>query len=118
MLPVHLYLRLSGFYLVYFASLGVLLPYWGPYLAWLGFGPARIGELMAIPQATKLVAPALWGWLADRTGRRMRVIRWACLAAALAFAGVYPANDSYLGLALVTVLFSFSGTRRFLSLRR
>ena len=106
-LPVHLYLRLSGFYLVYFASLGVLLPYWGPYLAWLGFGPARIGELMAIPQATKLVAPALWGWLADRTGRRMRVIRWACLAAALAFAGVYPANDSYLGLALVTVLFSF-----------
>ncbi|MBL8260008.1 MAG: MFS transporter [Candidatus Competibacteraceae bacterium] len=107
MLPFPLYLRLSGFYLVYFASLGVLLPYWGPYLAALGFGPARIGELIAIPQATKLIAPTLWGWLADRTGRRMRVVRWACLASALSFAGVFAAGDSYLGLALVTVLFSF-----------
>ncbi len=107
MLPLPLYLRLSGFYFVYFASLGVLLPYWGPYLLALGFGPARIGELMAIPQATKLIAPTLWGWLADRTGRRMRVIRWACLASALSFAGVYAAGDSYLGLVLVTLLFSF-----------
>jgi len=106
-LPLPLYLRLSGFYLLYFASLGVLLPYWGPYLAALGFSPARIGELMAIPQATKLVAPSLWGWLADHTGRRMRVIRWACLVAALSFAGVYPAGDSYLGLALAMLLFSF-----------
>ena len=107
MLSLRLYLCLSGFYLVYFASLGVLLPYWGPYLLALGFSPARIGELMAIPQATKLVAPTLWGWLADRTGRRVRVIRWACFVAALTFAGVYPAGDSYLGLALVTLLFSF-----------
>mgnify|MGYP000868668792 FL=1 len=106
-LSLRLYLCLSGFYLVYFASLGVLLPYWGPYLLALGFSPARIGELLAIPQATKLVAPTLWGWLADRTGRRVRVIRWACLVAALTFAGVYPAGDSYLGLALVTLLFSF-----------
>lgn len=107
MLPFQLYLRLSSFYLVYFASLGVMLPYWGPYLAALGFGPARIGELIAIPQATKLIAPTLWGWLADRAGRRMRVIRWACLASALSFAGVFAAGDSYLGLALVTLLFSF-----------
>jgi len=106
-LSLRLYLCLSGFYLVYFASLGVLLPYWGPYLLALGFGPARIGELMAIPQATKLVAPTLWGWLADRTGRRVGVIRWACFVAALTFAGVYPAGNSYLGLALVTLLFSF-----------
>lgn len=102
-----LYLRLSGFYLFYFGALGVFLPYWGPYLAALGFGPARIGELMAIPQATKLVAPTLWGWLADRWGRRMEVIRWGCLAAALWFAGVYPAGDRYWALALTMLLFSF-----------
>lgn len=107
MLTLSLYLRLSGFYLFYFATLGVLLPYWGLYLRALGFDPARIGELMAIPQATKLVAPTLWGWLGDRTGRRMRVIRWACLAAALTFTGVYAAGGSYVGLALVTLLFSF-----------
>ena len=102
-----LYLRLSGFYLFYFAALGVFLPYWGPYLAALGFSPARIGELMAIPQATKLVAPTLWGWLADRWGQRMGVIRWACLASALSFAGVYWAGADYWALALVMLLFSF-----------
>jgi PPP family 3-phenylpropionic acid transporter len=106
-LTLRLYLRLSGFYLFYFATLGVLLPYWGLYLLALGFEPARIGELMAIPQATKLVAPNLWGWLADRTGWRMRMVRWACLATALSFAGVYAAGNSYLGLALVGLLFSF-----------
>lgn len=107
MLTPRLYFRLSGFYLFYFATLGVLLPYWGLYLLALGFDPARIGELMAIPQATKLVAPTLWGWLADRTGRRMQVVRWACLASALSFGGVYAAGGSYLGLALVMLGFSF-----------
>ena len=107
MLPFRLYLRLSGFYLFYFAILGVLLPYWGLYLLALGFDPARIGELMAIPQATKLIAPSLWGWLADRSGRRMRVVRGACLAALLVFAGVYPAGASYPGLVLVMLTFSF-----------
>ncbi len=107
MLAFQLYLRLSGFYLFYFATLGVLLPYWGLYLQALGFTPARIGELMAIPQATKLVAPTLWGWLADRTGRRMRIVRWACLVTVIAFAGVYGVGGSYLGLALVMLVFSF-----------
>ncbi len=85
----------------------MLLPYWGLYLLALGFEPARIGELLAIMQITKLVAPNLWGWLGDRTGQRMRIVRWACLATALSFAGVYAAGGSYGWLALVTVWFSF-----------
>lgn len=107
MLPFHLYVRLSAFYLIYFSILGVLLPYWGPYLLALGLSPARIGELNAILQVTKLIAPTLWGWLADHTGRRISVIRWACLLAAITFFGVYAVGASYLGLALVMLLFSF-----------
>ena len=107
MLTPALYIRLSGFYLFYFATLGVLLPYWGLYLLALGFQPARIGELLAIAQVTKLIAPNLWGWLGDRTGQRIRIVRWACLATALCFAGVYIADGSYGRLALVTLLFSF-----------
>ncbi len=107
MLSLGLYARLSGFYLFYFATLGVLLPYWGLYLQSLGFAPARIGELTAIPQITKLIAPTLWGWLADRSGRRMRMVRWACLATLLSFSGVYVAGNSYLGLALAGLVFSF-----------
>lgn len=107
MLTPALYIRLSGFYLFYFATLGVLLPYWGLYLLALGFPPARIGELLAIAQVTKLIAPNLWGWLGDRTGQRIRIVRWACLATALCFAGVYVADGSYGRLALITLLFSF-----------
>lgn len=107
-MPAHfLYLRLSGFYLFYFAILGVLLPYWNLYLQSLGLAPARIGELVAITLATKVVAPNLWGWLADRTGRRLAIIRLACLLTTVSFAGVYPAGASFAGLALVMLLFSF-----------
>lgn len=84
-----------------------MLPYWSLYLQAQGFAPARIGELMAIPLATKVVAPNVWGWIADRSGRRMAIVRFACLAAALCFAGVFAAAGAYLGLALVMLSFSF-----------
>lgn len=101
-----LYWRLSGFYFFYFASLGALIPYWGLYLKTLGFGAVEIGELVAIIMATKIIAPNVWGWIADHTGRRMRVVRLACLLATLAFAGVF-LWKGYWWLALVMSIFSF-----------
>jgi len=50
------YWRLSGFYFFYFASLGVLVPYWSLYLKSLGFNSFAIGALVAIIPATKLIA--------------------------------------------------------------
>jgi len=100
------YWRLSGFYLFYFASLGALIPYWGLYLKSLGFGAVQIGELVAIIMATKIVAPNIWGWIADHTGRRMVIVRVGCLFAALAFAGVF-FGQSYWWLVLVMSVFSF-----------
>jgi PPP family 3-phenylpropionic acid transporter len=100
------YGRLSAFYLVFFAVLGVLGPYWGPYLKSLGYEAAQIGTLIGLLHATKLIAPNLWGWVADRLGRRMGVIRFACVAAALGFAGVFVADD-FLAMAGVILAFSF-----------
>lgn len=100
------YWRLSGFYFFYFAALGALIPYWGLYLKSLGFNESDIGELIAIIMATKIVAPNIWGWIADHTGKRMQIIRVASLFAVLAFAGVFFGSD-YWWLALVTILFSF-----------
>ena len=100
------YWRLSGFYLFYFASLGALIPYWGLYLKSLGFGSVEIGELVAIIMATKIVAPNIWGWIADHTGRRMSIVRAGCLFAALAFAGVF-FGQGYWWLVLVMSVFSF-----------
>lgn len=100
------YWRLSGFYLAFFAILGVLAPYWGPYLRFLGFSAAEIGELIAILHATKVIAPNVWGWIADHTGHRMAVVRLASLAALLLFSGVLVVTD-YWPLALLMAAFSF-----------
>lgn len=107
MLETSLYLRLSAFYLVYFATLGVMLPYWSLYLQSLGFDPVSIGSLTAIILATKVVAPNIWGWIADHTGRRMSIIRTACLATIMCFSGVYLAAGSFAGIAVASLLFSF-----------
>jgi len=101
-----MYWRLSGFYFFYFASLGALIPYWGLYLKSLHFNVVEIGELVAIIMATKIVAPNIWGWIADHTGRRIKIVRIACLLATLAFAGVFFAHG-YWWMALVMSLFSF-----------
>lgn len=100
------YWRLSGFYLFYFASLGALLPYWSLYLAGLGFTPAAIGQLMALMMMTKIVSPNVWGWIADHTGRRMRIVQLASLAAVVAFAGVF-LGSHFWWLAAVMIIFSF-----------
>ena len=100
------YWRLSSFYFFYFSALGVLVPFWALYLQSLGFSSIRIGELMAIPMATKFVAPYLWGWIGDHTGRRLTIVRSGSLAAFLTFLLVFWLT-SFTGLAIAMALFSF-----------
>lgn len=100
------YWRLSSFYLFYFATLGALVPFWGLYLKARGFTATEIGELMATIMATKIVAPYVWGWIADHRGRRMPIIRLASVLAALTFAGVFW-TTGYWTLAAVMSAFSF-----------
>ncbi|WP_031432892.1 MFS transporter [Methylomarinum vadi] len=100
------YWRLSAFYFFYFATLGCFLPYWSLFLENSGFLALQIGELSALMVATKIVAPNLWGWIADHTGKGMRIIRIASFFAALFFAG-FLFFEGYLWFALITVCFSF-----------
>lgn len=67
----------AGFYLFYFGFLGIFSPYWGPYLKSLAVPMAMIGLLTSLPQINRIYAPALWGWLADHTGRRTLILRTA-----------------------------------------
>ncbi|NOU13926.1 MAG: MFS transporter [Methylococcaceae bacterium] len=99
------YWRLSGFYFFYFATVGGFIPYWSLYLKENGFSSAEIGELSALLGATRIVAPMLWGWVADRTGKSLRIIRIACFFAALIFAGFIVAHG-YFYFALLSVAFS------------
>ena len=94
---------LSGFYFLYFAALGVLIPYFGLYLRSIGFGPGAIGSIMALLMSSRIVAPLVWGWLADHQARRMVFVRLASLLAFVAFLGIYAAKGFWPVAATVFV---------------
>lgn len=100
------YWRLSGFYFFYFAALGALIPFWGLYLKDLGFDAIAIGQLTAIPMATKFIAPYVWGWIGDHLGHRMMIVRIGSLLTAIIFIGVFFFTEFW-PLALAIILFSF-----------
>ncbi|MCK5831446.1 MAG: MFS transporter [Methylococcales bacterium] len=100
------YWRLSSFYFFYFATLGGFLPYWSLYLEHIKFNALEIGELSALMVATKIIAPNLWGWIADHTGKSLRIIRIVSFLAAIIFVG-FLYKDNYIWIAMVTVGFSF-----------
>jgi len=100
------YWRLSGFYFFYFATLGVLVPYWGLYLKSLGFAPVAIGQLMALLMVSRIVAPVVWAWIADHRSQRMLVVRLAAFLTIVAFIGVF-FDSGFWWLAGVMLLFSF-----------
>jgi PPP family 3-phenylpropionic acid transporter len=104
--PVIPYWRLSTFYLFYFALLGSTAPYLALYFHHLGFDSARIGELVAIPMLMRCVAPNLWGWLGDHTGRRLAIVRIGAVCTLGSFALIL-LDKSYAWLALVMALHAF-----------
>ena len=55
---------------------------------------------------TKIVAPNLWGWLCDRTGKRLRIIALGSFCAAMTFAGLFY-WQTLLPVLLITFLYSF-----------
>lgn len=99
------YWRLSGYYFAFFMTVGVYLPYWPLYLESAGFDARQIGLLSAIVIGVKIFSSYFWGWVADHTGQRARVIRAASLCSALSFAMVFLARDFW-SLALILFLFS------------
>ena len=100
------YWRLSSFYFCYFALLGAWMPFWPLYLQDLGFGAEAIGYLVGLMMATKIVAPNIWGWLADVSDQRMRVIRVGSFIAFIIFLGIF-IDQSFWWMAAVIGCFSF-----------
>ncbi|MBR9868445.1 MAG: MFS transporter [Oceanospirillales bacterium] len=105
-MKLNTYSRLSGFYFFYFSLLGALVPYWSLYLKSFDFNAQTIGSLMAILMASRIVAPNIWGWLADRTGQRLRIVRYGAFLTCLIFVLIFW-QESALGIALVMTGFSF-----------
>jgi MFS transporter, PPP family, 3-phenylpropionic acid transporter len=100
------YWRLAGTYFFYFAYLGAFAPYFSLYLSSLGIAAAGIGVIMALPQLVRIFAPHVWGWLADRSGKRLRVARIGTVVGTVIYCGLFAA-DSFEALFAVVLLMSF-----------
>ena len=87
------YWRLSAFYFAYFAQVGAAAPYFSLYLASLGLAAAQIGVLLSLGQLMRVVGPNFWGWIADRHGQRVRIIRLTLGCGGLCFAGFFFATE-------------------------
>ncbi len=99
------YRRLAGFYFFYFAYVGAFAPFFSIYLKAVGMSAVEIGVLMSLPQLTRIVAPHLWGWLADRTAKRLRIVRLTGMAGSICFLWVFAGTAFSL---LFVVLFAMT----------
>lgn len=104
--PASAHWRLSAWYFFYFAFIGAFAPYFTLYLQSLGLTAPAIGALMSLMLAMRLVAPNLWGWLADRIGRKVLVVRVSALLAIGGFLLFFVAT-SFWALFAAMALMSF-----------
>ena len=103
------YWRLSSWYFFYFAFIGAFSPYFALYLQSLGLTAWDIGLLMALMQLMRLVAPALWGWLADRRGAKVGIVRLSAVLSMFGFLVFFVAHELpglMLGMALLAFFWS------------
>ncbi|HEY0709123.1 MAG TPA: MFS transporter, partial [Polyangia bacterium] len=75
---------LKLFYVCFFLSWGVTVPFFAPYLRGLGLSGQEVSRMMSVAPTLQLFVPLAWGWLADRTRRPDLLLRIACAGAALA----------------------------------
>ncbi len=95
---------IAAFYFFYYGFLGVFSPYWGPYLRAIEVPMAMIGVITSLPLINRMYAPAIWGWLVDRSGRHGFLIRLAGLGSLAGF--VVLLFTQGLGWMFAMILFS------------
>lgn len=105
-MPALPYRRLAGFYFFYFAYLGAFAPFFSLYLSSLGISAVEIGVLMSLPQLSRILAPHVWGWLADRSASRLRVAKLAGVAGTISFLGAF-AGEGFALLFTVLLAMTF-----------
>lgn len=105
------YWRLSAYYFFYFAFIGAFSPYFTLYLQSLQFSAWDIGVLMSLMQVMRLLAPNLWGWLADLLGAKTPIVRGAALMSVAGFSCFFLTQSFtgfFFGMALLAFFWSAS----------
>lgn len=99
--------RLAVWYFFYFSFVGAFAPYFTLYLQDIGQSAWEIGVLMSVPQVMRLLAPNLWGWLADHLGRRALVVKLAAFGSVLGFCGFFFTREYLPMLAAMALVWFF-----------
>jgi PPP family 3-phenylpropionic acid transporter len=84
--------RLIVFYVLFFMTVGITLPFMPGYFQMLGLSVTEIGFLLAVGPFFMLFMPPLWGNLADRTGRPGFVLMLLAMGSALGLAALLAAT--------------------------
>lgn len=80
--------RFALFLFVYYAHAGAFATYASLFFAERGMSAPQIGVLMSLIQVLRIFGPNLWGWVADHTQQRVKVLRLTALAALIACVGI------------------------------
>jgi MFS transporter, PPP family, 3-phenylpropionic acid transporter len=76
--------RLRAFYLLYYAGIGISIPFFAPYLRGLGFSGRQIGTAQMIGALTAAPAGIVWAVVTDRLRAPTRALQVATSGALLA----------------------------------
>ncbi len=82
-------LLFGAFFFGYYGFVGIFMPYVSLYFSDLGLTTVQIGILMSLAQVMRIVGPNLWGWVADHTQQRARVLQFTALGGLLSFIGMF-----------------------------
>ena len=98
-------LRLSMFYIAYFAMVGITLPFFPVWLVSKGLTPENIGIIIGFSTFIRVFFDPIIAHLADRQGIRQPII--VLLSSfALIFFSFYFISDTFWAIFLVTIIFS------------
>jgi PPP family 3-phenylpropionic acid transporter len=95
----------SAIYAAHYGALGALLTSLAPHLGRVGLSQSEIGIVLAFSPIFVVVAPPLWGVLADRLGRSGGLIAAAALASAVAVLAVGVA-EGFAAVALAMLAYA------------
>lgn len=83
------------------------MPYWNLYLQDQGFNYQEIGVLSSIAIVTRFFAPLVWGWVADKSGKRMLLVRLATWMESCIWLAIFIVPNTFQSIALLMLIFSF-----------
>ncbi|TCB48354.1 MFS transporter [Acinetobacter terrestris] len=107
MLSLPIQHKLAGFYFFYYSIVGTFMPFWSLYLEDQGFNYQEIGLLSSIAIVTRFFAPFIWGWIADKSGKRMLLVRIATWMEACIWFMIFLIPNTFQSVALLMLIFSF-----------